>query len=734
MDTRAEVGLGFSPDFTVDTLFSGSRGAAVSALFTVDTRYQFNTGVNVSGLFRVDTRYSGSAGSGDSGLFTVDTVNAAQPSVAVSGRVTGGGPGLAGGTVSALFFNRVQASALTDGNGYYSLPLLPAGTYEFRAVRSSYVPGIWRSVVLGSGSSATVNFALTPQAAPATTTPVNQAPPTLVQLPTTTAQLKVWNGSDFVTGLSLQPNRPTVVITHGWQSSLNVWPKNMAERINTAVTALGNQVNLAGWDWENAANTLPDGRATSRTPDEGRALAQALISSLPGNDQPVHFIGHSLGSLVNARAADHLHRNASGNFPPERTHVTILDNGVLANGFRPVIPVTLTLAQQNDAALNATVDMFMDGLVISPFPDQARWIDNYMSLVGLPNRRAVNVYLTQGARFGEGRFGWGFAWEIPTSLHGYAHEWYRGTVSQPFSSALGHRHSYERQGAGADFVYAAGSRFEQNSTTDQFSLRQLGPYELSVGQARIAADTFGTVASGFVTIVGNNARVAGNVASSVAVKTFGVLDEVIQAGALVVDSVPRISLTTGPINALPQADGGGPKSGGLSNAPAYVWFDVAIPTNATHLTFDYELAGDPKEDCLAFAINGTNQFVLTAQFLTPGVMQTTSLLDVSGWAGQTVEFFFGVMGGTSTNATLAVDGLRFYSPQPPKLLAQKLSGQQLVLNWPLSASDYQLERSTSVGTSNGWAVVTNLPAVENFQFALTNSVGSSNTFFRLHRP
>ena len=199
-------------------------------------------------------------------------------------------------------------------------------------------------------------------------------------------------------------------------------------------------------------------------------------------------------------------------------------------------------------------------------------------------------------------------------------------------------------------------------------------------------------------------------------------------------SVPRISLTTGPINALPQADGGGPKSGGLSNAPAYVWFDVAIPTNATHLTFDYELAGDPKEDCLAFAINGTNQFVLTAQFLTPGVMQTTSLLDVSGWAGQTVEFFFGVMGGTSTNATLAVDGLRFYSPQPPKLLAQKLSGQQLVLNWPLSASDYQLERSTSVGTSNGWAVVTNLPAVENFQFALTNSVGSSNTFFRLHRP
>ncbi len=36
----------------------------------------------------------------------------------------------------------------------------------------------------------------------------------------------------------------------------------------------------------------------------------------------------------------------------------------------------------------------------------------------------------------------------------------------------------------------------------------------------------------------------------------------------------------------------------------------------------------------------------------------------------TNELFFGLMGGTSTNATLQIEKIRFYSLQPPRLDVQ----------------------------------------------------------------
>jgi pimeloyl-ACP methyl ester carboxylesterase len=700
----------------------------------VDTRYNFNTGGNVSGLFRVDTRFSGSWGSGVSGLFTVDTATAAQPSVSVSGRITGDGNGLAGATVSALFFNRVQASAMTDGNGNYTLPLLPPGTYEFRAARSSYASGIRRGVSLGTGASATVNFALNSQIAPPTTLDVTQSPPPQNQLPTTPTQLKVWNGTDFVTGLSLQPGIPTIVMTHGWNSSPQEWAVNTAQRLATALGAISRSANIAVWDWENAANTLPDGRATARTPEEGRALAKALIASLPGNDQSLHLIGHSLGSLVNARAADYLHKRAGQQFPAERTHVTILDNGTLANILRPILPSLQTVADPLSGALN-TVDMLMDGLVISPFPERAAWIDNYVSLVGIPHRRAVNVFLPEGARFSESRLGWLLPVDIATGLHGYSHEWYRSSISQPFAGPLGHRHSFERQGDEVVFPYATGGRFEQDNPNDPFSLRRMGDYEVSFGLARVAAGTVGVTADGFGTIVGNTVRKVGDVVGSVTAKAKSAVNVALLVGDVVMFSVPRINLNTTSPAPAPFAKGGAVQLGDPpTNTPAYVWFDVPIPPDAAFMTFDYEVAGEANEDWVAFAINGTNQFLIAAEFVPEGVTQTTSMIDVSPWAGQTVEFFFGITGGTSTNATVAVDGIRFYSLPKPELLAKSGAPNQMVLNWPMSASDYLLEHTPTLGFSNVWTVVTNVPAVEDFQFALTNSLNATSGFYRLRKP
>ncbi len=50
----------------------------------------------------------------------------------------------------------------------------------------------------------------------------------------------------------------------------------------------------------------------------------------------------------------------------------------------------------------------------------------------------------------------------------------------------------------------------------------------------------------------------------------------------------------------------------------------------------------------------------------------------------TNELFFGLMGGTSTNATLQIEKIRFYSLQPPRLDVQ-IGGGNLVLTWPATS-------------------------------------------------
>src|SRR5207245_1155365 len=103
-------------------------------------------------------------------------------------------------------------------------------------------------------------------------------------------------------------SRMTVVLTHGFNSDPNAWASNVAALIVSRSN--GVTLNVVAWDWSEVAKALPDPFSTSAfTPGEGRALGQALYQALgPTYNQSVHFIGHSLGTLVNAAAADYLHR------------------------------------------------------------------------------------------------------------------------------------------------------------------------------------------------------------------------------------------------------------------------------------------------------------------------------------------------------------------------------------------------------------------------------------------
>ena len=106
------------------------------------------------------------------------------------------------------------------------------------------------------------------------------------------------------------------------------------------------------------------------------------------------------------------------------------------------------------------------------------------------------------------------------------------------------------------------------------------------------------------------------------------------------------------------------------------------------------------------------------------------MINVSQYAGQQVELFLGIVGGTSTNASLTICDFNLYVTLPPALQVQ-LAGTNSIVSWPLSANGYTLETTTNLANPNFWTALTNVPAAINFQNTITNRVVGSQGFYRL---
>lgn len=102
---------------------------------------------------------------------------------------------------------------------------------------------------------------------------------------------------------SIDPSKPTIVITHGW----NPLPKGIHTTFGSAsAQALkcrcGDSYNLLSWDW-NAVRVSPFNDEPLRVgKQQGRMMAAALRARGvdPGR---MHIIGHSLGTIAAAQAA-----------------------------------------------------------------------------------------------------------------------------------------------------------------------------------------------------------------------------------------------------------------------------------------------------------------------------------------------------------------------------------------------------------------------------------------------
>jgi hypothetical protein len=118
----------------------------------------------------------------------------------------------------------------------------------------------------------------------------NEITPQLAALPTT-SQLLAFNDYIFTTNLaSVDPNQPTIVLTHSWipskngtpvftQNGVADWPTTMAKQLRANSVFTG---NILAWDWSYVARsdiTTP-GIPEQQTGDQGQILGEKLLLAL----------------------------------------------------------------------------------------------------------------------------------------------------------------------------------------------------------------------------------------------------------------------------------------------------------------------------------------------------------------------------------------------------------------------------------------------------------------------
>ena len=202
-------------------------------------------------------------------------------------------------------------------------------------------------------------------------------------------------------------------------------------------------------------------------------------------------------------------------------------------------------------------------------------------------------------------------------------------------------------------------------------------------------------------------------------------------GGLVAHWSAGFTLQTGPGAPGPlRLQGGRQPQNGTGNTPAYLWATVSVPSDAHYMSFDFKLEGNGSNDLFAAAVNGTNVLSLETSLVATNALANSGLIDIAPWAGQAAELFFGIVGGTSTNASVTVQAIRFYQPVPPSLSAWS-DGTNIVVSWPLWAEGLQLQSADRLGGTNSWLAVTSQPATVNFMNTVTNPVLATQRYFRL---
>jgi PKD repeat protein/pimeloyl-ACP methyl ester carboxylesterase len=668
------TGYGDSNAFGVDTRDGGGTGYGDSASFAFDTRG--NVGLNdsaTSGLFFLDTR---------------DGVSQLGAPVILLAPVSSMVP--AGNTVSLLvvasglptlsyqwYFN---GQPLAGATGYsLQLPLVDSSRSGYYSVRVSNGFGTtWggpaQLIVYGSPTTP-------PPPTPAT---VETTTPKLASRPTVMGTLSVLSNGGVV-----DPNKPSIILTHGWLSRPSEWAIAMATTLTAQGFASAN--NIFAWDWHDDAN--PPGVfaglrwAASRTMAQGEGLGRALINQLgPGYNQPIHFIGHSLGTMVNCHAADFLHgdmanipppKNA-GAFAPWNTHVTLFDDAETEEALESLRVFASVLRPRCGTAAAAVAEEPYAKVV----PTNRRWVDNYIGAVGLLRGEAANVLLWRSDQ---------------VNIHSYPQKWYRDTISAPNASLMGHRWSFERGTMGSADRPAANTYFLQSlQLTDSPQLLTSITPEVanSLSCARLAAFVGRQVYRG-MQATGTTAidmiAVFGDILVSAPLSIFnpptgqpvlsGTANSTVQFYQPTLSSTGYTASWSGlftlfPPGTLPQQQryetfGTTVQmlSEPITNDAIYAWIPVTVPSNAVAVSFEFQIAGSGTNETFAMGIQSGTNYVellqLEAKYVTPNTWTSSGILIMPDCAGQVADLFFALTGEDAMpTGQLSVRAIEFYKYEP----------------------------------------------------------------------
>jgi hypothetical protein len=559
-----------------------------------------------------------------------------------------------------------------------------------------------------------------------------ESTPAYLISPAPASQLMAFHGGIFTANLaSIDPNQMTIVLTHGWTpinpltgaplstpDGVDSWPTGMAAQLRASGITTA---NIVAWNWVDASKAVLPGTAAAQTPGQGIQLGQALLNTLgPSYSHPIHFVGHSLGTLVNAYAANFLQgANFAGEpvsptpWPTANMHMTLLDEAEVAEDFAHLQQSIDTLRGLNGNPFAPDKPSYYH-----PLPKQFRWADNYVSAFGLLQPGAANVILTNGFPAAAPNPETWLFHKLP-DFHDYPKPWYEETIQNDGASVMGFRWSFE-EGGWFSQAPGAGSVYVQAFNSSHWDLTLTNwNYGTNLLDERFAE---------YKSAIANSAN---NEVPGLVTANGSVNGQIV--GALAGFDAFILSFFTSPNNSAPQFRAWPldkqPLGGSVTNVPAYAWMQMFVPTNAISMSFNYVIQGDWQSDSLAVALNGTNVLFLPGSEIETNVVFSSGPMDVSAFAGQTNEFFVGIVGGTSTNAQLTVENLTFSVPLPPTLQAQMSGG--LVLSWPMSAQNFSLQTTTNLAAPNSWTTLTNLPAIVNLQNAVTNPVSGGAQFYRL---
>lgn len=680
-------------------LVPGLRAEAeydVSSVFPVDFRFDsaLSQAFGESRIFAADTRALGSGTSDASSGFTLDTRSGAVPNVPISGRVFAAGIGLPGATVAAFMNGLLIANAITAADGSYALPPLPADGYELRATLAGYASGI--HLLILSDSTARQDFTLPPiPAAPATQQTTGPIPVEQQPRPLHVTQLKVFNGSDWAAVGPVDANKMTIVLTHGWvrcdaaSAGIAGWPKHMAAFL--WAKHVQDRANIVAWDWYDDAKAcvVPP---VDNTTGQGLALGQTLYQTLRADySKEVHFLGHSLGALVNATAANYLH----GDLPDKpgkpwdfrHTQMTIFDDAELAvafgqegrTGWGAATFSTRGLGlpiQLSAGALGYTLAVIDDWR--NPIPSRSAWDDNYLSIAGITQGGAVNVCLQAAADL----FDVSDPLQWPDNLaaiHGYPMPWYEGTIVQPSQTFMGFGVSFESGVRLPPFgsQYRSGSVYVQaGSLADPYPLRLIPDDDFTQMQQEFLGRLGGNLWSSVVDGTSKTIEVVGDAAVDMTEAVTGWVKDASRDVWTMGNQVGlRLRLRTAPVSGgLSRVQRMGDGAG--SGVPAGLWMEVNVPVNAVFLSFHFTVSGEGRDDAIVCGVEGTNVFRLQTRFVAVNTPTESSLIDVASYAGKLVELFFGVLGSTSTNCSVSVENIHFLTV-PPSLSAVQRGDQIL---------------------------------------------------------